>query len=44
MGTGGDRYGEFVERSIGEQYERDQSKTVEVLFFMRKIGQENESD
>lgn len=36
MGTGRSRNGKFVERSIGEQYEKDQSETVEVLFFMQK--------
>lgn len=41
MGAWSDRNREFVERSIGEQYERDQSKTVEVLFFLcRKLKQE----
>lgn len=40
MGAWSDRYGESMERSIGEQYERDQSETVEVLFLCRKLRQE----
>ena len=38
MGAWSDRNGKSMERSIGEQYERDQSKTVEVLFLCRKLS------
>ena len=40
MGAWSDRNGKFVERSVGEQYERDQSETVEVFFLCRKLRQE----